>query len=212
MKLSKSNSLSFRDNIDSEYFIFCDRDGTLTLDAGYTYRIEDLRLLDGVLDGLNRLSQKGARIIIVSNQSGVARGIFTEAETEQFNGELVRLLQNCGITITAVYSCPFHPTEGIGKYRQDSPDRKPAPGMLLRAAREHNIDLQRSYMIGDKKSDILAGQRAGCRTILVRTGAGGTGEPELEATPDWIADDLLDAARIIEAHEAQMRNQPDNNR
>jgi D-glycero-D-manno-heptose 1,7-bisphosphate phosphatase len=100
-----------------------------------------------------------------------------------------------GVEIEAIYHCPFHPDGCVEKYRQDSPLRKPRPGMILQAAAEHGLDLPASFAIGDKKPDILAGQAAGCRTILVRTGAA---ESDLQATPDFVASDLLAAAEWIE--------------
>lgn len=144
------------------------------------------------------LRDLGYRLFIVSNQAGVVRGLFTEEDAQNCNAALGRLLAEQGVVLAGVYYCPHHPTHGVGAYRQESEDRKPRPGMLLCAVREHEIDLTTSYMIGDKKSDILAGQAAGCRTILVLTGEAGRGEPDLHAQPDWAVDNLLEAARVIE--------------
>jgi D-glycero-D-manno-heptose 1,7-bisphosphate phosphatase len=175
--------------------VFLDRDGTITRDAGFTYRPEDLCLLDGAVEGLQVLGGLGRPLIVVTNQSGIARGYFTEADAARFNALLAETLAAHGVRLTAFYVCPFHPTEGVGPYRQESPCRKPAPGMLLQAAREHRIDLRDSYMIGDKASDVLAGRRAGCRTILVRTGVAGGDMAEVQ--PDWVAADLVQAAQLI---------------
>ena len=120
---------------------------------------------------------------------------------ETFNRHLVDILKSYSVIIDGIYYCPYHPTEGIGPFRRNSPCRKPRPGMLIQAAKDHHIDLGSSYAIGDKKSDVLAGRAAGCTTILVLTGAAGTGEPELTAAPDYVARDLLDAARIIQRAE-----------
>jgi D-glycero-D-manno-heptose 1,7-bisphosphate phosphatase len=139
----------------------------------------------------------GFRLVIATNQSGVARGLFSEADMRAFNDELCGLLRAEGITIAAVYCSTAHPTEGVGEYRCDSPLRKPRPGMLLQAAAEHDFDLAASYVIGDKKSDILAGQAAGCRTVLLATGAGGRGEEELSAQADHLAADMQSAAQWI---------------
>ena len=176
---------------------FLDRDGTLNHDVGYTCQVEDLRLLDNVVEGLRLISEIGFRLIITTNQAGIARGYFTEQEMRAFNKHLVDILQSYSIIIDAMYYCPYHPTEGIGPFKRDSAFRKPQPGMLIQAAKDHDIDLRSSYVIGDKKSDILAGQAVGCITILVMTGAAGTGEPDLVAVPDYVAHDLLDAAPII---------------
>jgi D-glycero-D-manno-heptose 1,7-bisphosphate phosphatase len=177
--------------------VFLDRDGTITQDRGFTFRPDDFQLLDNALEGLQLLAKLGFALVVATNQSGIARGYFTEADADRFNRLLADTLAANGVILTAIRICPYHPTEGIGIYRCESSLRKPGAGMLLAAANEHQLDLPNSFMIGDKLSDVLAGQQAGCRTILVRTGAGGTGEPDLRAKPDWIAADMLQAARII---------------
>jgi D-glycero-D-manno-heptose 1,7-bisphosphate phosphatase len=187
--------------------VFLDRDGTINHDVGYTHRVEDLRLLDHVVEGLQWLSKMGFKLIVTTNQAGIARGYFTEREVEAFNQHLLVSLQSHSVTIDGIYYCPHHPTEGIGKYRQDCFCRKPKPGMLTQAAKEHDIDLSRSYVIGDKKSDILAGKAVGCTTILVLRGVAGTGERELSAVPDYVACDLLDAALIIRRAELRRTRQ-----
>jgi D,D-heptose 1,7-bisphosphate phosphatase len=174
-----------------------DRDGTITRDAGFTYRPEELCLLDGALEGLRLLGELGLPLIVVTNQSGIARGYFTEADAARFNALLAETLGAHGVHLATFYVCPFHPTEGVGPYRQESPCRKPAPGMLLRAAWEHGLDLRASYMIGDKASDVLAGHRAGCRTILVQTGVAGADMADAEVKPDWVAADLVEAAQLL---------------
>jgi D,D-heptose 1,7-bisphosphate phosphatase len=177
--------------------VFLDRDGTLTLDKGYTYRVEDFRLLDNVVEGLALLRSLGFKLVVVTNQSGIARGMYTEADMQRYNDCLFAALAEHGLEIAGLYHCPYHP-DGIGGYRGDSELRKPAPGMFFQAAREHRLDLSRCFAIGDKKSDIVAGRAAGCRTFLVKTGMAGQGEPDLVAEPDWVVADLLEAARIIE--------------
>lgn len=187
--------------------VFLDRDGTLNHDVGYTYKVEGLRLLNNVVEGLRLISEMGFRLIVTANQSGIARGYFTVQEMETFDEHMIDILKSYSIIIDGIYYCPYHPTEGIGPLRRDSAYRKPRPGMLIQAAKDHNIDLRSSYAIGDKKSDILAGQAAGCTTILVMTGAAGTGEPELTAVPDYVAQDLLDAALIIQRVESRRAEQ-----
>lgn len=177
--------------------IFLDRDGTIVRDVGYPHRLEDLFLLDGAIAGLRLLHQRGWPLFIVSNQSGIARGLFTEADAQRFQDALDGRLQAEGIILAGFYYCPYHPTEGVGPYRVDSPLRKPGPGMLLQAAQDHDLDLSRSWMIGDKRSDVLAGQSAGCRTILLRTGKAGLGEPDLAAVSDHTTADLREAAEVI---------------
>ncbi|HTU26056.1 MAG TPA: HAD family hydrolase [Pirellulales bacterium] len=183
--------------------IFLDRDGTLNEDRGYTHQVSALRLLPGVVPGLLQLARLGFRLVIVSNQSGVARGRFSEVDVRQFNTALCAQLAERGIEISGVYYSPFHPTAGVGTYRRDSECRKPRPGMLLTAARELALDLSGSFAIGDKVSDVAAGQAAGCRTILLETGQAGRGEPELSVRPDAVARDLVHAAELITHWPAQ---------
>ncbi len=179
--------------------VFLDRDGTLTEDVGYPHRLEDLRLLPEVIPALQTLQALGFALIVVTNQSGIARGYFDEDQMRAFHTLLGERLEEGGVRIEAIYHCPFHPEASVAEYRCDSPLRKPKPGMLLLAAEEHGLDLAASYAIGDKKSDVLAGQAAGCRTILVQTGKAGAGEPELATEPDFVAIDLAAAAEWISA-------------
>lgn len=187
----------------SKRAVFLDRDGTINRDVGYTHRTSDLELLPGAVAGLLKMSRLGYRLFITTNQSGVARGRFTEADVQVFNSALCGRLASEGVTIEAVYYCPFHPTEGSGHYRRESPMRKPDEGMIRLAAQQHDLDLPASFIVGDKKIDVLAGQRAGCRTILVRTGMGGADQGELPVPPDFVAADLLEAADYIAAAQAQ---------
>lgn len=182
--------------------IFLDRDGTLNVDTGYTHRPADLQLIDGVIPGLQKLQQLGFPLFILTNQSGVARGYFTEVQLQAFHAALVERLLREGVHIAGIYYCPFHPTQGSAAYRRESPLRKPQPGMFLQAAAEHGLDLAASIAIGDKKSDVLAGQAAGCRTLLLGTGLAGGGEPDLHVVPDYVAADLLAAAAWIEQNSA----------
>jgi len=179
--------------------IFLDRDGTLIEDVGYPHRPADLRLLAGVVPALQELQALGFVFVVVTNQSGIARGYFDEDQMHAFHALLGERLEAAGVRIEAFYDCPFHPEASVAAYRCDSPLRKPKPGMLLLAAEERSLDLANSYVIGDKKSDVLAGQAATCRSILVQTGKAGTGEPELAAQPDFVATDLATAAEWISA-------------
>jgi D-glycero-D-manno-heptose 1,7-bisphosphate phosphatase len=176
--------------------VFLDRDGTLNRDRGFVHRVEDLELLDGVPQGLARMAALGFELVITTNQSGIARGYFTEAEMHAFNAALCERLRSQDVDIAAIYYCPFHPTEGIGPYRRESELRKPRGGMLLAAARERGLDLSASFAIGDKHSDVLAGKAAGCRTILLRGAKAATSAAD--GRPDFLAADLNEAAAVIE--------------
>ena len=148
--------------------IFLDRDGTINVEKDYLIDPADLELLPGVGEALRRGQEAGYLLVVVTNQSGVARGYFTTNEVEGLHDHLQRELLPFGVQIDAFYLCPHHPEHGAGPCAC----RKGAPGMLLQAARKHHIDLAASWMIGDKRSDVEAGFHAGCRSILVRTGYG----------------------------------------
>jgi D-glycero-D-manno-heptose 1,7-bisphosphate phosphatase len=157
--------------------LFLDRDGVLNEEVGYLYRPEEVRWVEGAFSLCRTAMELGYKLIIVTNQSGIARGMYGEAEfqalmewmREQFARERVR--------VDGVYFCPYHPEHGVGAYRREHEDRKPGPGMLLRAAREHGLDLARSVMVGDRCSDVGAANSAGLRqAFLLRTAGGVEGE------------------------------------
>jgi len=136
-------------------FVLLDRDGTLTRDAGYTYRVEDYALLPGVAEGLAQLGAAGFRFAIVTNQSGIGRGYFARPDFDAFQRHLSQDLARRGIEIAASFVCPHRPDEGC-------PCRKPAPGLLFQARDALGVDLASSFMLGDSVRDVLAGRRAGC--------------------------------------------------
>lgn len=151
--------------------VFLDRDGVLIEDSGYPHLDEHLILIPGAAEAVRRLNALGYLIVIVTNQSGVARGLFSEDRMHRFNDMLVRKLASMGARIGAVYACPFHAEAQDERYRHpDHPDRKPNPGMILRAAADHDLDLSRSFMIGDRQSDLEAARRAGISGFLFETG------------------------------------------
>jgi D-glycero-D-manno-heptose 1,7-bisphosphate phosphatase len=165
--------------------VFLDRDGTLIHDTGYVGKAEDVRLLEGVADALLALKARGFLIVVVTNQSGIARGYFGHADYEAVHARLIELLVP-GL-IDATYMCADHP-------EQASERRKPAPGMLLEAARDLGIDLARSWMIGDRAADLEAGLRAGVQPILVLTGEGAAADRSRAA---FVATDFPAAADFI---------------
>lgn len=175
--------------------IFLDRDNTLVFDPGYLSDPADVRLLDGVADGLVLLARAEYRLVIVTNQAGVARGYFDEAAASAVNAEVVRQLAAAGIPIAAVYYCPYHPEGVVEPFNRDHADRKPNPGMLLRAGRDLDIDLAQSWMIGDSVRDSEAGKRAGCRAIRLSSAKGHFREED--AWADYVCGTMLEAALII---------------
>lgn len=151
--------------------IFLDRDGVLIDDVDLLTRPDQIRILEGVPEALRRLAEAGFKLIVVSNQSVVARGLLTEPEVENLNRTVeARLLAAGAPALDAFYYCPHHPNAAAPEYRLICECRKPQPGLLRRAERDFGIDLPRSFMVGDRLTDIEAGQRAGCRTVWVQTG------------------------------------------
>lgn len=164
--------------------VFLDRDGTIIEDANYLADPAGVRLIPGALEALRRLAASGFALVVVTNQSGIGRGYFTEDDYRRVAARMEEMLDP-GLVL-ATYFCPDHPA-------QPSARRKPAPGMLLEAAQEHGLDLSRSFMIGDRRGDIEAGRAAGCAaSILVRTGIGAA--EAADAGADFVAADLAEAA------------------
>jgi len=150
---------------------FIDRDGVINAELNYVHRIEDFHVLPGVYDGLRKLVRAGFALVVVTNQAGIAKGFYDARAFEQLTEHMRATLAAEGITLEAVYHCPHHLAGSVAAYAVDCDCRKPAPGMLLRAAREHKLDLARSVMIGDKVSDTQAGRSAGVAlTVLVASG------------------------------------------
>jgi len=179
--------------------IFFDRDGTLINDPGYLNHPDQVHLLDGAAEALRELRGLGYKTVVVSNQSAVARGIVTEEMLEKIHERLRELLAAKGATIDKIYYCPDHPEGVIEQYRKDSDWRKPKPGMLLAAAQELDIDLAKSWMIGDTERDTEAGRSAGCRTILISTTRSEYGYPE-KSRPDHVAVNMREAVNIVKKY------------
>lgn len=150
--------------------LFLDRDGVINKEINYLYRIEDVVFLDGIFEVCKHFQQLGFLIIVVTNQAGIARGYYTEADFLKVTDWMAAQFKQCGVEIIKVYYCPYHPTEGQGKYRQDSYDRKPNPGMILKAKDEFDLDLKKSILIGDKESDMETGVNAGVGTNVLLQG------------------------------------------
>lgn len=171
--------------------VFLDRDGVLTEERGYVASIEELHIFPYVRECVWQIHQKGYYAIVITNQSGVARGLFTEKALLEMN---VYLMQQTGVD--AVYYCPHHPEGKMKKYKKECRCRKPGIGMFQEACRKFDIDLASSYMVGDRAGDILAGQNAGIKTILVESGYG-TARLEAEVEPDYMCRDLRDIMNIL---------------
>lgn len=176
--------------------IFLDRDGTINIDHGYIHEIDNFQFIDGVIDALRELKKMGFALVIVTNQSGIARGIFAEDTFMQLTEWMDWSLADRDVDLDGIWFCPHHPEAVLEEYRQQCDCRKPQPGMLLSAQQELNIDMAASFMVGDKIDDILAGKAAGVgKNILVRTGKAITEEGEKAA--DWVINSLAELpARI----------------
>lgn len=181
--------------------IFLDRDGAVTDEVGYINHISRARIYPYAPEAIRLLKSTGLPVIIVTNQSGVGRGYFTEEIVNQVHRMVQDALQPAGTSIDAFYFCPHHPSAVIEKYRQECRCRKPATGMPEQAAEQFGIDLAASYVVGDTYRDMQMGFNIGARTILLMTGYGRGeyehGRQNWPRMPDLIAEDLLDAARLV---------------
>lgn len=177
--------------------VFMDRDGCLIEEMGYLNHPSRVRILPRTAAAVSRLNAAGVAAIMATNQAGIARGYFSAETLQEVNAEVERQLSQRGARLDALYVCTHHPTAGTPPYRHECDCRKPKPGLLRRAAAELGLDLSRSVMVGDKPSDVAAGQAAGSSGVLVLTGYG-RGEweylrHEWTVKPDHVAEDLLDA-------------------
>lgn len=180
-----------------EKVIFLDRDGTLNVEVNYLHRKEDLVLLPGVPEALKAFKDQGYKLVVITNQAGVARGYYTEEDVKELHRYMNELLAGQGAGIDAFYYCPHHPEHGIGKYKIPCHCRKPEIGMFEMAEQDFEVDKASSWMIGDKLIDIEAGRNYGVRTVLVGTGYGAGVHDEQKKKGDFpydlYADDLLEA-------------------
>jgi D-glycero-D-manno-heptose 1,7-bisphosphate phosphatase len=197
--------------------VFLDRDGTINEEVGYLDSLAKLKLYDNTAEALRLINESGMKAIVITNQSGVARGYFTEKFVRDVHAHIQKILREKGAFIDAFYYCPHHPTEGIPLYRQTCTCRKPEAGMVIQASDRLNIDLKHSYIVGDMLKDIQIAGRVGAKGILVKTGYGmntltrdisgipaqpssQTDNANLSADalyPNYIAEDILDAVKWI---------------
>ena len=180
--------------------IFMDRDGTLIEEANYLADPAGVKLIPNIAPGLRRLQEQGRTLLVVTNQSGIARGLYTLDAMVRVNERLENLLRQAGVTLDRIYFCPHHPQGNVPEFTTDCGCRKPAPGMLERGLREFGLSAQASWMIGDKLADIESGHKVGMRTILVLTGYGAKTRAALmpgDVQPDFIMDDFATAAQCI---------------
>lgn len=176
--------------------IFLDRDGTINVDHGYVHEIDDFQFIDGAIDACRELKQMGFALVLVTNQSGIARGKFTEEQFISLTEWMDWSLADRNVDLDGIYFCPHHPDATEKKYQAVCDCRKPQPGMLLQAQSDLNIDMAASYMVGDKKEDMQAAIAAGVGTkVLIRTGKPITEQDQLSA--DWVLNSLADLPGAI---------------
>lgn len=186
----------------SKAAVFWDRDGTLIADPGYLNDPDQVELLPGAADALRRLSETGYENVVVTNQSGIARGLLDEERLKQIHDRMKRLFADAGAGFEAIYYCPYlnGPEAVVEEYRKDSDLRKPKPGMLIQASLERKIDLTASWVIGDSLRDAEAGRAAGCRTILLAAADGQiVNSPDI----DFVAASLAEAVEIVQKYSPQ---------
>lgn len=176
--------------------VFLDRDGTLVYPRHYPSRPEELHLYENIAPGLRKIQRAGFRLVVITNQAGIARGFFTGDDLRLMHEYLVSEFEQRGIRLDGIYHCPHHPEGVIPELAIRCTCRKPAPGMLLTAAADLDIDLARSWLVGDILDDVEAGHRAGCRSILVDLGTEQRPLHPLRC-PDFVARDTAHALRII---------------
>ncbi|MBI5294907.1 MAG: HAD family hydrolase [Chloroflexi bacterium] len=177
--------------------IFLDRDGTINVDTHYPHKVEDLVLIPRVIEGIRLLSDLEAHLIVVSNQAGIPLGIFTQEQMSSFNQGILDHVGKANGRLDAFYFSPFLEAKNLSPRVSLHSTTKPSPGMLLEAAQDYSIDLSKSFIIGDKTSDIVAGQLVNCTTILVLTGKSGKEEDAIPCKPDHIVADLYEAAVLV---------------
>ena len=176
--------------------IFLDRDGTINVEKDYIYKSEDLVFEEGTIDALKTFKNLGYILIVASNQSGIARGYFKEEDLNIFNNNMNEILKKNGVEITEFYCCPHHP-DGIGEYKKVCECRKPNNKMIEDAIKKYNIDREKSYMIGDKTSDIGAGLKSNLKTVLVKTGYGLKDMEKIDKNETLICENLKDFSEIL---------------
>lgn len=173
-----------------EAAVFLDRDGTINEDAGYLSDPGGLKIIAGATEAIKRLNERGIKVIVVTNQSGVGRGFCGDGDVEAVNKRLIEALGAGGAYVDGIYYCPHHPEDGCGC-------RKPEPGLARMAALEHGIALSRSYVVGDKATDIQLAVNMRAKGVLVLTGAGPDELKKIDAPPDFVARDILNAVEWI---------------
>lgn len=170
--------------------VFLDRDGTIVEDVGYMNSPKQIQFIPGAIEAIKKLNEAGYKVVVITNQAGVAKGFITEDMLQTIDKTLQKFILSGGAYLDGLYYCPHHPEHGLYPYKQDCQCRKPKPGLFKKAEQDLNVDLARSWMIGDKATDMEAGKRAGTKTIFVTTGKGKNEIDRLKQKPDHITENL----------------------
>ncbi len=189
----------------SEKAVFLDRDNTLIEDPGYMNSPTQIKLISGAVEALAELKKMGYKLVIVTNQSAIARGLVTVEVLDQIHQKLIQIFAQKGAYIDKIYYCPYHPDGVIPEYSKESELRKPNPGMILTAAEEMGIDLSRSWMVGDSYRDVIAGKAAGCMTIMINSPATKSYKKPQDPVPDEQAVNIKEAVNIIKMYDRNVK-------
>jgi D-glycero-D-manno-heptose 1,7-bisphosphate phosphatase len=185
--------------VQNDFAVFIDRDGTINVDVDFLSSPDQLQLIPRSAEAIKVLNDLGIPVIVITNQSGIARGLYSEADLHRVHSAMDEMLKHYGATISAYYYCPHHPTDGITPYVKDCACRKPKPGMLLRAKKKFGFDLKRSFIVGDKCVDVQAGKAVGAGAIQVSTGYGAEEKDLCSDIRDYYAFDLFEAVQFIKS-------------
>ncbi len=180
--------------------LFLDRDGVINVDHGYVHKAENFEFVDGIFDVCSAAQAMDYKIIVVTNQAGIGRGYYTEQQFGYLTQWMCAQFIQREIRISAVYHCPFHPVHGVGVYKRESDERKPNPGMLLRAAKDLGLDLRKSVMVGDKMTDMEAAFNAGVGMKVLFKGEGEQSQNTAHGLVDASIVDLRDVIKLLSAH------------
>jgi len=174
--------------------LILDRDGVVNIDRDYVHKIDDFEFIDGVFELCRMAAGQGYLVIIITNQSGIGRGYYTEDDFHRLTDWMKVRFEEEGVTVAQVYFCPYHPVHGIGKYKQDSYDRKPNPGMIIRAAQDFDLDLSNCILVGDRESDMKAAQTAGVGHKVLYRPEGGIDSP---TRADYVVNELNTVLELV---------------
>jgi D-glycero-D-manno-heptose 1,7-bisphosphate phosphatase len=180
-----------------EFAVFVDRDGTINIDVDFLSSPDQITLIPRSAEAIRELNDAGIPVVVMTNQSGIARGLYSEEDLHAIHRAMDGLLGAAGASVLEYFYCPHHPTDGVAPYVQDCDCRKPKPGMLLQAERKYGFDLGRSFVVGDKCVDVMAGRSVGATSIQVATGYGARERTACTAQRDHFCDDLYDAVQYI---------------